>query len=255
MSSTEALGADDRTPAPAPAGRVRTVPEAHHDHRDVTGGWLRPAVFGVMDGLVSNAALIAGVAGGGAAPRTVVLTGLAGLVAGAISMATGEYTSVASQTELTRAEIEIERLELQRSPAAEQAELAMLYRRRGLPAELADEVAAHLSRDPEQALEIHAREELGVDPHDLPSPWTAAGSSFLAFALGAFLPLLPFLLGSGSLAPALALAALGLFAAGAMVSRFTGRTWWYSGGRQLLLGAAATGVTYVIGGLVGTGLG
>ena len=233
----------------------RSVPEDHHGHRDVTGGWLRPAVFGVMDGLVSNTALIAGVAGGGAEPRTVARTGLAGLVAGAISMATGEYTSVASQAELTRAEIEVERRELERSPAAEQAELAGLYRRRGLPSALADEVAHHLSKDPAQALEIHAREELGVDPHDLPSPWTAAGSSFVAFTVGALLPLLPFLLGVVSLLPTLVLGALGLFVAGAIVSRFTTRTWWYSGGRQLLLGVVAAAVTYVIGGLVGSGLG
>ena len=244
MKTTEA------TPA---AGRP-SVPEIHRTHRDVTGGWLRPAVFGVMDGLVSNASLIAGVAGGGAPPRTVVLTGLAGLVAGATSMATGEYTSVASQAELTRAEIEIERLELERSPAGEQKELAMLYRRRGLPPELADQVAEHLSADPAMALEIHIREELGVNPDDLPSPWVAAGSSFLAFALGALLPLLPFLLGGSGLTPTLVLAGLGLFGAGALVSRFTGRTWWYSGGRQLILGALAAAVTYVIGSLVGTGL-
>ena len=149
--------------------------EIHHQHRDVTGGWLRPAVFGVMDGLVSNFALIAGVAGGGAEPGTVALAGLAGLVAGAFSMATGEYTSVASQTELTRAEIAVEQAEIRRRPEAELAELAGLYEARGVEPALARRVAEQLSRDPEQAWRVHAREELGVDPDDLPSPWTAAG--------------------------------------------------------------------------------
>ena len=229
----------------------RVTGEHHHDHRDVTGGWLRPAVFGVMDGLVSNTALIAGVAGGGVASRNVLLTGLAGLAAGAFSMATGEYTSVASQTELTRAEIEIEKAEIARVPAAEQAELAEIYRSRGVEPALAKEVARQLSVDPEQAWRVHAREELGVDPDDLPSPWVAAGSSFVAFALGAFLPLLPYLLGATSLLPAVILAALGLFVAGAMVSRFTNRTALYSGSRQLLLGAVAAGLTYLVGSAVG----
>lgn len=144
--------------------------ERHHSHRDVTGGWLRPAVFGAMDGLVSNFALIAGVVGAAGAGRGAVLAGFAGLVAGACSMAAGEYTSVKSQTELMRAEIAVERRELARDPEGEQAELAALYRARGLDAELAERVAAGLSADPEQALRVHVREELGVDPDDLPSP-------------------------------------------------------------------------------------
>lgn len=234
-----------------PAG-VRS--EHHHSHRDVTGGWLRPAVFGVMDGLVSNTALIAGVAGGGAPPRTVALAGAAGLVAGAFSMATGEYVSVASQTELTRAEIDIEKAELLRVPEAEESELAGIYRARGVDAETAREVARQLSRDPETAWRVHAREELGVDPDDLPSPWTAAGSSFGAFVIGAAVPLLPFLLGADSLLVTLVLALVSLFAAGVLVSRFTDRTALYSGTRQLLLGSAATAVTYAIGSLVGVGV-
>ncbi|MCY7363853.1 MAG: VIT1/CCC1 transporter family protein [Frankiaceae bacterium] len=230
----------------------RIPPEQHHDHRDVTGGWLRPAVFGVMDGLVSNTALIAGVAGGGADANTVVLAGMAGLVAGAISMATGEYVSVASQTELTRAEIEVEKREIARVPAAEEAELAALYRGRGVDDATAREVARQLSRDPEQAWRVHAREELGVDPDDLPSPWTAAGSSFLAFTAGAAVPLVPYLLGGMSLLLPLVLALLALFLAGALVSRFTDRSALYSGSRQLLLGGAATALTYAIGSVVGT---
>lgn len=230
---------------------LRAIPPEHH--RDVTGGWLRPAVFGVMDGLVSNTALIAGVAGGGAAPRTVVLAGLAGLVAGAFSMATGEYVSVASQAELTRAEIEVEKAELRRVPLEEQAELASSYVRRGVDQAVADEVARQLTRDPEQAWRVHVREELGVDPDDLPSPWVAAGSSFGAFTVGALVPLLPYVLGVVTLLVPVLLALLALFAAGALVSRFTDRGALYSGGRQLLLGGAAAGLTYAIGSLVGSG--
>ncbi len=229
----------------------RTLPEHHHDHRDVTGGWLRPAVFGVMDGLVSNTALVAGVAGGGAAPRTVLLAGLAGLAAGAFSMATGEYVSVSSQTELTRAEIEIEKAEIRRVPVAEEAELAGIFRSRGVDPDTAREVARQLSADPEQVWRVHAREELGVDPDDLPSPWVAAGSSFAAFVAGALVPVLPYLLGGTALLLPVLLALLALFAAGALVSRFTDRGVLYSGGRQLLLGALAALLTYGVGSLVG----
>ena len=232
----------------------RVPPEQHHDHRDVTGGWLRPAVFGVMDGLVSNTALIAGVAGGGAPPRTVLLVGLAGLVAGAFSMATGEYVSVASQSELARAEIEVEKAEIARVPAAEEAELAGIYRSRGVDEATAREVARQLSRDPETVWRVHAREELGIDPDDLPSPWTAAASSFAAFTLGAGVPLLPYALGATALLVPVLLALLALFVAGALVSRWTDRSALYSGLRQLLLGGAATALTYAIGRAVGVGV-
>ncbi|WP_318218159.1 VIT1/CCC1 transporter family protein [Streptomyces sp. SCL15-6] len=232
--------------------------EAHrdnHTHRDVNGGWLRPAVFGAMDGLVSNLALMTGVAGGTASQHTVVISGLAGLAAGAFSMAAGEYTSVASQRELVEAELDVERRELKKHPKDEEAELAALYEARGVEPELAREVARQLSRDPEQALEIHAREELGIDPGDLPSPLVAAVSSFGSFALGALLPLLPFLLGASALWPAVLLALAGLFLCGAVVTKVTARSWWYSGLRQLALGGAAAGVTYVLGGLFGTAVG
>lgn len=227
-------------------------PEVHHQHRDVTGGWLRPAVFGAMDGLVSNFALIAGVAGGQAEQKIVVLAGLAGLAAGAFSMAAGEYISVASQSELAAAEIAIERRELINNPKAEQSELAGMFEARGVEPDLAAEVARQLSRDPDEALEVHAREELGVDPGNLPSPVVAAVSSFAAFAVGASLPVLPYLLGEHSLWPAAVLAAIGLFTAGAVVSRVTARTWWFSGLRQLLLGGAAAALTYAVGSLIGT---
>lgn len=233
----------------------RVPPEHHHDHRDVTGGWLRPAVFGMTDGLVSNTALIAGVSAGGVHPRTLVLTGLAGLAAGAFSMATGEYTSVASQAELARAEIEIEKAEIARVPAAEEAELAAIYRSRGVDDATAREVARQLSADPEQVWRVHAREELGIDPDDLPSPWVAAGSSFIAFALGAVIPVLPYLFGATTLLVSVVLAAVALFAAGALVSRFTDRSALYSGSRQLILGALAAGVTHLIGQAVGAGVG
>lgn len=237
----------------ATAEHTEHLERIEHEHRDVTGGWLRPAVFGVTDGLVSNFALIAGVAGGGVAPRTIALTGLAGLIAGAFSMATGEYISVTSQAELTEAEIALEKEELRRAPKAEEAELAAIYRERGLSAELAAEVARQLSANPEQAWRVHAREELGVDPDDLPSGWTAAGSSFVAFALGAFLPVLPYLLGARSLGLSLVLAGLALFLAGGAVSRMTARPMLYGGLRQLVLGGLAAAVTFGIGSLIGGG--
>ncbi|MFB7057064.1 VIT1/CCC1 transporter family protein [Streptomyces vinaceus] len=234
---------------------LHTAHRDNHTHRDVNGGWLRPAVFGAMDGLVSNLALMTGVAGGAVAPQTIVITGLAGLAAGAFSMAAGEYTSVASQRELVLAELDIERAQLRKHPVDEMEELAELYVSRGVEPSLAREVAMQLSRDPEQALEIHAREELGIDPDDLPSPMVAAVSSFGSFALGALLPVLPYLLGATSLWPAVLLALAGLFACGAVVSRVTARSWWYSGLRQLVLGGAAAGVTYVLGTWIGGAVG
>lgn len=223
----------------------------NHTHRDVNGGRLRPAVFGAMDGLVSNLALMTGVAGGAVDRHTLVITGLAGLAAGAFSMAAGEYTSVASQRELVLAELDVERRELRKFPKDEMAELAALYVSRGVDPELAREVAEQLSKDPEQALEIHAREELGVDPDDLPSPTVAAVSSFGSFALGALLPVLPYLIGATVLWPAVLVALVGLFACGALVARVTARSWWYSGLRQLLLGGTAAALTYGLGTLFG----
>jgi vacuolar iron transporter family protein len=222
-----------------------------HEHSDVTGGWLRPAVFGASDGLVSNFALIAGVTGGNADSKAVLLAGLAGLAAGAFSMAAGEYISVRSQAEQAMAEIEVERRELEARPHAEQRELAQMYVAKGLDPELAQEVARQLSRDPAAALDVHVREELGLDPDDLPSATLAAGSSFLAFAVGAFLPVLPYILGAAGLVPALLLTVAGLFLCGAFVTRLTPRPWWYGGGRQVLVGAIAAAVTYGVGALVG----
>jgi VIT1/CCC1 family predicted Fe2+/Mn2+ transporter len=223
--------------------------EIHHDHRDVSGGWLRPTVFGMMDGLVSNFALIAGVAGASSSSSQVSLAGLAGLVGGAFSMATGEYISVQSQNESTHAELAVERHELIHNSAAEQAELAQSYVARGVDQETAAKVAEQLSRDPDQALLIHAQEELGVDPTQLPSPWTAAGSSLAAFSVGALLPLLPYLFGATTLVISAVVAVIALFTAGALSARFTSRSWTFAGTRQLALGMAAAAVTFGIGAL------
>ncbi|NYT93813.1 VIT1/CCC1 transporter family protein [Salinispora sp. H7-4] len=223
--------------------------EAHH--ADVSGGWLRPAVFGAMDGLVTNIALIAGVGGGGVSARAVLLTGTAGLVAGAISMGLGEYTSVRSANEQVAAEVAKERRELERHPEVEARELADTWVARGLPRELATQVAEAVRRNPEEALRVHVREELGVNPDDQPSPWAAAFSSFVCFSVGALVPLLPYLLGSTSLWLALGVGGLGLFLAGAIVARFTSRRWWTAGLRQLLLGGLAAAATYGIGTLIG----
>lgn len=226
--------------------------EVHHSHRDVTGGWLRPAVFGAMDGLISNFSLISGFAGANASRHLVILSGLGGLVAGAFSMAVGEFVSVASQSDLARAEIAVERHELRHNADAEREELAQLYIARGVDRELAHEVARQLSKDPDQALEIHAREELGVSGDDLPSPYLAAGSSFVSFSIGAVLPVLPFMLGASVLWPAALVAAIGLFVAGVTVARITARPWWFGGARQLLLGAAAAAITFGVGAAIGT---
>ena len=228
----------------------------HHvdHHRDVTGGWLRAGVFGAMDGLISNFALISGVVGGGAPSKVVVLTGVAGLSAGALSMAVGEFISVASQSEATMAEIEKERRELHRHPGQEAAELAQVYASYGVEPELARAVATQIAKDPEVALRVHVREEMGVDADDLPSPWTAALASFVCFSVGALIPLIPFLLGASTIVVAAILSAVGLFTSGAVVSRLTVRSPFYGGVRQLLLGIFAAAATYGIGSLVGTSL-
>jgi vacuolar iron transporter family protein len=235
------------------------VPPLDHEHPDVTGGWLRPAVFGASDGLVSNLALVAGVAGGtqGAdASTAVVLAGLAGLAAGAFSMAVGEYTSVASQSESAAREIEKERREIIRNPEGELRELADMYVDKGVDRRLAHQVAAQIHVSVDNAVAVHAREELGVDPDDLPSPMLAATSSFLAFAIGALMPVLPYLLGADTLLPGLVMTLLALFGCGAVVTQVTTRSWLHGGARQVLLGGAAAALTYGVGSAVGAaGLG
>jgi VIT1/CCC1 family predicted Fe2+/Mn2+ transporter len=234
-----------------------TVPEAEaheHTHADVSGGWLRAAVFGAMDGLVSNTALVAGVGGGGVSAHAILLTGFSGLIAGAISMALGEYTSVKTQNEQLDLEIAKERRELERNPQGEIAELAEMIRVRGVDDDLAREVAAQLHRDREAALRLHIVAEVGMSPADKPSPRTAALSSLVTFSIGAVFPLLPYLFGASLLWLALVAGGIGLFAAGALSTRFTPRPWWYAGLRQLLFGGVAAGATYLIGLLIGAGV-
>jgi VIT1/CCC1 family predicted Fe2+/Mn2+ transporter/rubrerythrin len=225
-------------------------------HRAGNSGTVRAAIFGVSDGLVSNAALVMGIAGATSASGQsgfIVLAGVAGLLAGAFSMAAGEYVSMRSQTELLERQIELERAELEAMPEEEEAEIAAIYRARGFPDDEAKAIATRLMADPAIALETLVREELGLDPEELGSPWGAAISSFIAFAVGAFVPLLPFILLTGftALAVSIALTAVALFSVGAAVSLLTGKSAIYTGLRQLAIGAAAAAITYAVGSLIG----
>jgi VIT1/CCC1 family predicted Fe2+/Mn2+ transporter len=229
-----------------------------HRHRGLGGGGnLRAAVFGINDGLVSNASLILGVAGAGADPRVVVLTGVAGMAAGAFAMAAGEYVSVQSQRELYEHQIALERDELKQYPEAEAQELALIYAAKGLPKKEAGRLAQRMIADPEHALDTLAREELGLNPDELGSPIGAAASSFISFATGALLPLAPFLIApaTGALPAAIGVTAVALFAVGATLSLFTGRNAVYSGMRMLALGAVAGGVTFAVGRIFGITVG
>jgi VIT1/CCC1 family predicted Fe2+/Mn2+ transporter len=237
--------------APGPGG---AEPEIHHTHRDVVGGWLRPAVFGAMDGVVSNGSLVAGVAAAHAVTHDILLSGWAGLLAGSFSMAVGEWTSVQSQTQLVQSEIAKERAEIARAPRAEEAELAAIFRHRGLSRDLAARVARELSEDPDEAWRIHVREELGVDPDEQPSPYVAGGLSFLTFGLGALVPLLPYLLGAHRLVWTLLLGAVALLVMGAAVARFTARPLALGAIRHLVLGAIAVAVVFGVGRAIGTGV-
>jgi len=208
-------------------------------------------VFGAVDGLVTNASLIAGVGGSGAAAHTVLLTGVASLVAGAFSMGTGEYISVTNQNELVASEVAVEQRMHAQFPAAEEAELAEVFRGYGADPGTAASMAAAVSADPDTALRVHAREELGVDPSELPSPVLAGASSLAAFSSGALVPLLPYLAGFDALGAALAITAVALLVGGMTVGRLTGRPLLRSGLRQLALGAVAVAVTFAVGSLIG----
>jgi len=224
-----------------------------HRHRDVTGGTARAAVFGVSDGLVSNVALILGVAAAASDRSNVLVAGVAGLLAGAASMAAGEYVSMKAQSELVERELEIERLSLERQPVAETNELAAIYRKRGLDADQALEMAEAVMVDPEVALEVHAREELGVNPDETGNPAAAAISSFIAFAVGALVPLVPWFFAEGNGA-IIASAVLGLIATasvGITLARFTERSAVRTAGRQVGWAVAACAVTWVIGSWLG----
>jgi vacuolar iron transporter family protein len=227
-----------------------------HHHRRVQAGGARAAVFGVSDGLVTNVSLILGMAGANPGPGVVRLAGLAGLVAGAFSMASGEYVSMRAQGELLERELEVERREINRRPEGERRELEKIYEERGVAPDAAQRLASEMMRTPELALETHAREELGIAPGSLGSPVQAAVASFTAFAIGALLPLLPWLFTSGSAAVAgsIVIGAVAAVAVGAALSAFTERMWWWSAGRQLLLSAVAAGITFGIGRAVGVSM-
>src|SRR6185295_17617730 len=223
----------------------------HHAGRS---GTLRAVIFGVSDGLVSNLALVMGIAGAsGGQGSFVLLAGIAGLLAGSFSMAAGEYISMQSQRELFERQIALERAELEAMPGEEQAELAQVYRSKGFTESEAATIAERMFRDPQHALDTLVREELGLDPDELGSPWGAAAGSFVAFAIGALVPVIPYLFGGGTavLAASLGLSLLALFAVGAAVSLLTGRGMIFSGFRQLGIGLAAALVTYAIGSLIG----
>ncbi len=226
-------------------------------HRTHGGDNLRAAVFGVSDGLVSNASLVLGIAGASSDAGAIVLTGAAGVLAGSASMAAGEYISVRSRRELYEHQIGLERAELAQYPDEEAEELALIYQARGLSQDKAREVARALMQDPERALDALAREELGLDPEALGSPWAAALSSFLAFALGALVPLIPFLwtAGGGALIWVAVLCAASLFTVGAVLSLFTGKSALWSGLRMTLIGGTAGLATWMIGSLFGVALG
>src|SRR5437899_3833285 len=245
------LARDPGHAPPMPGTRIE------HRHRGLGGGGnLRAAVFGVNDGLVSNASLILGIAGANPDPHVVLLAGVAGMAAGAFAMAAGEYVSVRSQRELFEYQIGLERDEPEEYPEAEAQELALIYAAKGVPPQEAKKLADKLVADPENALDTLAREELGLNPEELGSPWGAAISSFLSFAIGAAIPLLPWLFHAGAkaLPVTAALTAVALFAVGATLSLFTGRSALASGGRMLLLGGLAATVTFGAGRLLGIGI-
>jgi vacuolar iron transporter family protein len=237
-----------------PSDDVAPRPEPHH--RDVRGGAARAAVFGVSDGLVSNVGLILGVAGASPGAGVVRVAGLAGLIAGAISMAAGEYNSMRVQSELLRRELDMERVELRRNPQVEVVELTQIYQSRGIDPGRARDMAQEVMRDPELALETHAREELGIDPNELGSPIGAAASSFGAFSFGALVPLLPWFSASGDAAmvASLVLAVVAASAVGYAISRFTDRNLWFAVGRQLAFTLVPALVTWLIGRAIGVGV-
>jgi len=225
-------------------------------HRSGRSGTLRAVIFGVSDGLVSNLALVMGVAGASANGRLILLTGIAGLLAGAFSMAAGEYISMQSQRELFERQIALEAAELEAMPEEEEAELAALYMAKGFTREEAQRIAARMFENPKTALDTLVREELGLDPYELGSPMGAAVGSFVAFAVGAAIPVIPYLFGSGPAVFAVSIVAslAALFLVGAGVSLLTGRGLLFSGFRQVAIGAAAAGVTFAVGTLIGVGV-
>lgn len=238
----------DLTPETIP---LPPVPQKHH--RDVQGGVARASVFGASDGLVSNVSLILGVAGAHPSSSFVRLAGIAGLLAGAVSMAAGEWVSMRAQAELFERELELERRQLERQPHVETVELAQIYMARGVDPDTSLQLATELMSDPDRALETHAREELGIDPNSLGSPVGAAAGSFAAFSVGASVPLLPwfFLDGTAAVVASIVLATIAAAAIGIALATFTGRSKLFSAVRQVSIAVLAAGITYAVGSLVG----
>lgn len=231
--------------------------QGKHQHRNVHGGAARAAVFGASDGLVSNVSLILGVAGADSSQEFVRVVGIAGLVAGAISMAAGEYLSMKAQQELFERELDMERREIARNPEVEVIELSQLYESRGFDPELATEMARHIMKDPELALEVHAREELGINPNELGNPVQAAVSSFVTFSAGAILPLLPWFFtgGTAAIVGSILLGLFGAICVGVALAKATGRPMARPVVRQVSIATFAAASTFVIGSLVGAGVG
>jgi VIT1/CCC1 family predicted Fe2+/Mn2+ transporter len=239
---------------PKPLSPSEDIAARERWHRSGRSGTLRAVIFGVSDGLVSNLALVMGVAGAaGDQGRFILLAGVAGLLAGSFSMAAGEYISMQSQRELFERQIALERAELEAMPEEEEAEMAALYRAKGFPPNEAEAIAARLFENPERALDTLVREELGLDPDQLGSPFGAAFGSFVAFAFGAAVPVLPWAVasGAGAFVASLVLSLIALFAVGAGVSLLTGRGLLFSGSRQVVIGAVAAGVTFLVGSIAG----
>jgi VIT1/CCC1 family predicted Fe2+/Mn2+ transporter len=245
-STIEGLTPEQRLEAVIAADRA--------EHREVRGGAARAAVFGVSDGLVSNVGLILGVAGASVAPDVVRVAGLAGLVAGAISMAAGEYNSMRVQSELLKRELAVERRHLAADPEAETMLLTRIYEAKGMDRATAEEASRQLMADPDVALEEHARAELGIDPEALGSPVGAAASSFVSFAAGAVIPLLPwfFTRGMTAIVASLGLAVLAAIVVGIAVARFAERPAWFAVLRQVLFTLVPALITYAIGSAIGT---
>jgi VIT1/CCC1 family predicted Fe2+/Mn2+ transporter len=255
-SDMAAATAEDAARRGRVAASVAEITKAENWHRG-GAGTLRAIVFGASDGLVSNLSLVMGVAGATAEPSFILLSGIAGLLAGAFSMAAGEYISVRSQVEVLERQIALERAELEAVPDEELEELVAIYRSKGMPEADARRFAEHIFQDKEVALQTLVREELGLDQDGMGSPWSAAGGSFVAFTAGAIVPVIPFLFGGGT---ALVLVSFGLslaalFGLGALVSLLTGRSMLFSGFRQMAIGAAAAIVTYLVGSVIGVSIG
>jgi VIT1/CCC1 family predicted Fe2+/Mn2+ transporter len=238
------------SPSPSPMMPTGLPHEIDHTHSDVSGGWLRAATFGAMDGLVTNTALIAGVAASANA-HTVVLSGIAGLLAGSFSMALGEYTSVTTANEQIDSEVRVERAAFRTHPDAEKDELVQMLVGMGMTEKTAKAATEEIHRDENQALNFHMVQEIGVDPREKPSARLAAASSFVMFAIGAIVPLIPYLLGFDFLLAGLASGGVGLLVAGGLASRYTNKPFWWGSGRQLAFGAIAIAATYLVGRLIG----